>query len=75
MDPVGKYFKTQNEKIYCYAVGGLMKYTYECVCVGAGYIRVMQYSNIEAFPKSTRRAFVSAYSQTIERLNEIVTLV
>jgi hypothetical protein len=70
--PIGKYFKTRNEKIYCYAFDGLMKYTYECICVGDNYIRTMYYNHIESFPKSTKKGFVKAYNRTIEKFNRIV---
>ena len=75
MNPVGKYYKTQSELIYCYAVDGLFNCSYECICVGDNYIRTMHYIHVESFSRSTRKSFMKAYSRTIERLNEIVTIV
>ena len=72
MDPVGKYFRTRYELIYCYTSFGL---SFECICVGSGYIRTMYFRCPEDFPRSTRKAFMKAYNQTVGKLDEIVTIV
>lgn len=72
MNPVGKYFKTSNEKIYCYARDEIFKHTYTCLCVGDNYIKTMFWSNIGSFPKSTKKAFLKAYAKTIETIDGIV---
>ena len=74
MDPVGKYFKTEYEYYYCYGENAMFRTGgYDCLCVDENSITTHYFNSLSGMPKSTRRAFMSAYDRTTERLDEILT--
>ena len=73
--PVGKYFKNDVAHYFCYEEDDLFENRFRLVQVREHSVGIVLSDRSQKLKRSTRKAFMAAYRRTIEKLDEIVTIV